>query len=87
MAKAKHHLPALDPVTREQLAQWIEDVGKAFAIRAEEMRSKGASEPLNKYEIGQISYWDSAVGYGKWLAYRIRTAGLKKMTAPELPVG
>jgi len=52
MKKNRFPMPALDPLTREMLAQWVLGTVEKYVQQAERLEAKCKEEPLGKYEIG-----------------------------------
>lgn len=71
-------LPDLDPITREEIAQWIEQHGEAQAARIPDARLELRKNPDAPGMRGSIQYWDACLSWSKRLAYMVRTAKSKR---------
>jgi NAD(P)H-nitrite reductase large subunit len=79
MGKNKYPMPALDPLTREQLALWVLGTVEKYVRQAERLEQRLKEESLGKYEIGQLQYYRWTAGYAQWLAHLIRNFPLKEL--------
>lgn len=77
-------LPDLDPLTREEIAQWIEYQGQLLT------KTLGRTEALSEQhpEYGHLSrqavYYRHAIAFANMLAYQVRVAKTRKLTAPPV---
>lgn len=81
----KVRLPDLDPVTREQVAEWIEYQGAALAKRTNEAENLLAQGMGSANLVGQATYWRNAQSFSQRLAWLVRTAVTKKLRSPSEP--
>jgi len=79
MKKNRYPMPALDPLTREMLAQWVLGTVEKYVQQAERLEARCKEEPLSKYEIGQLRYYRWTAGYANWLAHLIRNFPLREL--------
>jgi hypothetical protein len=82
---AKLRLPDLDPLTREQVAAWIEYMAATHAQHADQAQALIGTPQEGHDTKGQVAYWRACLSFGKFLAYRIRVARTKKLVSPSEP--
>lgn len=81
----KPRLPDLEPILREQLAEWIDYQGHSMASRVHEAESLIRAGKGSDNMIEQAKYWRHCEAFASRLAWMVRTAVTKKLRSVSEP--
>lgn len=85
MPRKRRKMPDLDPVTREEIAQWIEEQGNAYREILAKSKDLLETNPELMHLEKQALFYEHAIGFSKSLAYAIRVAKTRKLVGPVNP--
>lgn len=80
----RKRLPDLDPLSREQIAAWIEYQGQLLTKNLGRTEALAEQHPEYEHLTRHAVYSRHAVAFANMLAYQVRTAKTKKLTSPPV---